>query len=117
MVDGMRKPRDVDGLRGLVLPFPQQQFNLTDDRRTERRSTGASCFDCHANGHTNGAYHLAPDARPEAYRHRIQTPTLRGVNMQRLFGSQRALKTVEDFTEFEQRGAYFDGDFVIGTKK
>jgi cytochrome c peroxidase len=26
-----------------------------------------------------------------------------------LFGSQRALKTVEDFTEFEQRGAYFDG--------
>jgi len=27
-----------------------------------------------------------------------------------LFGSQRALKTVEDFTEFEQRGAYFDGD-------
>jgi cytochrome c peroxidase len=32
------------------------------------------------------------------------------VNIQRLFGSQRALKTVEDFTEFEQRGAYFDGD-------
>ena len=30
--------------------------------------------------------------------------------IQRLFGSQRALKTVEDFTEFEQRGAYFDGD-------
>jgi cytochrome c peroxidase len=29
------------------------------------------------------------------------------VNIQRLFGSQRALKTVEDFTEFEQRAAYF----------
>ena len=27
-----------------------------------------------------------------------------------------ALKTVEDFTEFEQRGAYFDGNPVIGTK-
>jgi cytochrome c peroxidase len=34
-----------------------------------------------------------------------------------LFGSQRALKSVEDFTEFEQRAAYFDGDPVIGTKK
>jgi len=34
-----------------------------------------------------------------------------------LFGSQRALKSVEDFTEFEQRAAYFDGDPVIATKK
>ena len=25
--------------------------------------------------------------------------------------------SVEDFTEFEQRGAYFDGDPVIATKK
>jgi cytochrome c peroxidase len=39
------------------------------------------------------------------------------VNIQRLFGSQRALKSVEDFTEFEQRAAYFDGDPVIATKK
>ncbi len=42
---------------------------------------------------------------------------MRGVNIQRLFGSLRSLKTVEDFTEFEQRGAYFDGDDVIATKK
>lgn len=55
--------------------------------------------------------------RPQPFRHRIDTPTLRGVNIQRLFGSQRALKTVEDFTEFEQRAAYFDGDPVIATKK
>jgi cytochrome c peroxidase len=27
------------------------------------------------------------------------------------------LKTVEDFTEFEQRAAYFDGDHVIAAKK
>jgi cytochrome c peroxidase len=27
------------------------------------------------------------------------------------------MKNVEDFTEFEQRGAYFDGDQVIATKK
>jgi cytochrome c peroxidase len=39
------------------------------------------------------------------------------VNIQRLFGSQRALKSVEDFTEFEQRAAYFDGDPVTATKK
>ncbi len=39
------------------------------------------------------------------------------MNAQRLFGSQRALKSVEDFTEFEQRAAYFDGDPVIAAKK
>jgi cytochrome c peroxidase len=37
--------------------------------------------------------------------------------MRSLFGSQRALKTVEDFTEFEQRAAYFDGDPLTATKK
>jgi cytochrome c peroxidase len=57
------------------------------------------------------------DIRPQEFRHRIDTPSLRGVNIQRLFGSQRALKSVEDFTEFEQRAAYFDGDPVIATKK
>ncbi len=65
----------------------------------------------------NGATHLAPDTRPQAFRHRIKTISLRGLNIQRLFGSQRALKTVEDFTEFEQRTAYFDGDIAIATKK
>ena len=57
------------------------------------------------------------DIRPQEFRHRIETPSLRGVNIQRLFGSQRALKSVEDFTEFEQRSAYFDGDPVIAAKK
>jgi cytochrome c peroxidase len=57
------------------------------------------------------------DIRPQEFRHRLDTPPLRGVNIQRLFGSQRALKSVEDFTEFEQRAAYFDGDPVIATKK
>lgn len=57
------------------------------------------------------------DIRPQEFRHRITTPSLRGVNIQRLFGSQRALRSVEDFTEFEQRAAYFDGDPVIATKK
>jgi cytochrome c peroxidase len=39
------------------------------------------------------------------------------VNIQRLFGSQRAMKSVEDFTEFEQRAAYFDGDPVQAQRK
>jgi cytochrome c peroxidase len=76
-----------------------------------------ACFDCHVNGHTSGATHLVGDIRPQSHRNRIETPSLRGVNIQRLFGSQRALKTVEDFTEFEQRGAYFDGDPLMATKK
>jgi len=65
----------------------------------------------------NRATHLVGDIRPQEYRHRINTPSLRGVSEQRLFGSQRALKSVEDFTEFEQRAAYFDGDPVIAMKK
>lgn len=109
--------KQLDGLRLLVTPFPQQQFNATEERRSVRPSLGVTCFDCHANGHTNGAHHLVGDIRPQEFRHRIETPSLRGVNMQRLFGSQRALRTVEDFTEFEQRAAYFDGDIALAAKK
>ena len=117
LFDGILNPKQLEGLRLLLTPFPQQQFNQTTDRRSERPSRGVACFDCHANGHANGATHLAGDVRPQEFRHRIDTPSLRGVNIQRLFGSQRALKTIEDFTEFEQRAAYFDGDPVIATKK
>jgi cytochrome c peroxidase len=117
--NGILNPKQLEGLRLLVTQFPQQQFNATEDRRTDRPDgmLGVTCFDCHANGHTNGANHLVGDIRPQEFRHRIETPTLRGVNIQRLFGSQRALKTVEDFTEFEQRAAYFDGDICMAAKK
>lgn len=117
LFNGILNPKQIEGLRLLLTPFSQQQFNQTEDRRSERPSRGVACFDCHTNGHTNAATHLAGDTRPQEFRHRIDTPSLRGVNIQRLFGSQRALKTVEDFTEFEQRAAYFDGDPVIATKK
>jgi len=117
LFNGILNPKQLEGLRLLLTPFPQQQFNVTADRRSEQPSLGVACFDCHQNGNTNGAAHLVGDIRPQQFRHRIETPTLRGVNIQRLFGSQRALKTVEDFTEFEQRGAYFDGDHVIASKK
>jgi cytochrome c peroxidase len=110
-------PKQLEGLRLLLTPFPQQQFNATDDRRSLKPHLGVACFDCHANGHTNASTHTAGDARPNEYRHRVDTPTLRGVNVQRLFGSQRALKTIEDFTEFEQRAAYFDGIPADATRK
>ncbi len=110
-------PKQLEGLRLLVTPFPQQQFNATDDRRSLVAHQGVACFDCHANGHTTAATHTVGDIRPNEHRHRIDTPTLRGVNVQRLFGSQRALKTIEDFTEFEQRAAYFDGDPATAAKK
>ena len=117
LFNGILNPKQLEGLRLLLTPFPQQQFNQTEDRRTQRPSRGVVCFDCHANGHTNAATHLVGDIRPQQFRHRIDTPSLRGVNIQRLFGSQRALKSIEDFTEFEQRAAYFDGDPVTATKK
>ena len=110
-------PKQLEGLRLLLTPFPQQQFNSTNDRRSEFASLGVACFDCHTNGNTNGATHLVGDIRPQEFRHRIETPTLRGVNIQQLYGSQRALKTIEDFTEFEQRAAYFDGDIMLAAKK
>ena len=116
---GILNAKDLEGLRLLVTQFPQQQFNATADRKTDKPDgmRGVSCFDCHVNGHTSGATHLVGDIRPQSHRRRIDTTSLRGVNIQRLFGSQRALKSVEDFTEFEQRGAYFDGDQVAATAK
>ena len=117
LFNGILNPKQLEGLRLLVTPFPQQQFNQTEDRRSEKPSRGVTCFDCHSNGHTAAPTHLVGDIRPQKFRHRLDTPALRGVNIQRLFGSQRALKTIEDFTEFEQRADYFDGDHVIATKK
>src|SRR5512143_2022436 len=117
LFNGILNPKQLEGLRLLLTPFPQQQFNQTEDRRSERPSRGVVCFDCHANGHTHASTHLVGDIRPQEFRHRLDTPSLRGVHIQRLFGSQRALRSVEDFTEFEQRAAYFDGDPVIATKK
>jgi cytochrome c peroxidase len=119
LFNGILNPKQIEGLRLLLTQFPQQQFNSTEDRRTDRADgmIGVACFDCHVNGHTNKATHLVGDIRPQEFRHRINTPSLRGVNIQRLFGSQRALRSIEDFTEFEQRAAYFDGDIAMAAKK
>jgi cytochrome c peroxidase len=115
--NGILNSKDLEGVRLLVTQFPQQQFNATYDRKSEKPSQGVACLDCHVNGHTSAATHLVGDIRPQSHRRRIDTPSLRGVNIQRLFGSQRALKSIEDFTEFEQRAAYFDGDILSSAAK
>jgi cytochrome c peroxidase len=119
LFQGILNAKDLEGLRLLVTQFPQQQFNATADRKTEKPDgmRGVACFDCHLNGHTSAATHLVGDIRPQSHRRRIDTPSLRGVYIQRLFGSQRALKSIEDFTEFEQRAAYFDGDTLSSAAK
>lgn len=117
LFDGILTPVQMEGMRLLLTPFPQQQFNQTEDRKVAEPSLGVSCLDCHVNGHTNAAFHLNPDTRPQAARLRIDTVSLRGMFNQQIHGSKRSLRSVEDFTEFEQRTAYFDGDHVTAAKK
>ena len=117
LLDGKLTPVQMEGLRLLLTPFPQQQFNQTGDRKVNEASLGVTCFDCHTNGHTNAAFHLTPDIRPQTARFRLDTVSLRGVFNQQIHGSKRSLRSLEDFTEFEQRTAYFDGDQVTAAKK
>lgn len=114
---GILTPKQLDGLRLLLTPFPQQEFNQTDDRRTEHATLGVACLDCHLNGHSNGSIVLHQDNRPQPFRKRLDTPTMRGVYAQQIFSLQRSIQSIEDFTEFEQMTAYFDGDTVTAAKK
>tara|TARA_R110002111_G_scaffold2705_4_gene17946 strand:- start:36147 stop:37559 length:1413 start_codon:yes stop_codon:yes gene_type:complete len=117
LLKGKVTPVQMEGMRLLLTPFPQQQFNQTEDRKSREPSLGVTCLDCHVNGHTNAAYHLNPDTRPQAARFRLDTVSLRGMFNQQIHGSKRSLRSIEDFSEFEQRTAYFDGDHVIAAKK
>jgi cytochrome c peroxidase len=110
-------PVQLDGLRLLVTPFAQEEFNPTGDRKSAQPTLGVTCLDCHVNGHTSGEFHISPDARPEQRRLRLDTVSLRGLFNQHIHGSKRSLRSVEDFTEFEQRTAYFNGDMIHAMKK
>jgi cytochrome c peroxidase len=110
-------PVQLDGLRMLLTPLPQEEFNPTDDRKSPEPSLGVTCLDCHVNGHTTAQFHLSPDIRPQERRFRLDTVSLRGVFNQQIHGSKRSLRSVEDFTEFEQRTAYFNGDPIHAMKK
>ena len=110
-------PVQLDGFRLLLTPLPQEEFNATDDRKSAQPSLGVTCLDCHVNGHTTGQFHLSPDIRPQERRFRLDTVSLRGLFNQQIHGSKRSLRSVEDFTEFEDRTAYFNGDQVHAFKK
>jgi cytochrome c peroxidase len=110
-------PVQLDGLRMLLTPFPEEEFNPTDDRKSAQPSLGVTCLDCHINGHTTGQFHLNPDMRPEERRLRLDTVSLRGMYNQQIHSSKRSLRSVEDFTEFEFRTAYFNGDPIHAMKK
>jgi cytochrome c peroxidase len=114
---GILTPVQIEGLRLLLTPFPQEEFNQTEDRKVAEPSLGVTCLDCHANFHSNAAFHLTPDVRPQSARNRLDTTSLRGMFNQQIHGSKRSLRSVEDFTEFEQRTAYFNGDHVSATRK
>jgi cytochrome c peroxidase len=117
MMVGIITPVQMEGLRLLLTPFPQEEFNQTEDRKVLEQSLGVACLDCHANFHTNAAFHLTPDVRPQAARFRLDSTSLRGMFNQQIHGSKRSLRSIEDFTEFEQRTAYFNGDHVSATRK
>jgi cytochrome c peroxidase len=117
IMNGVITPVQMEGLRLLLTPFPQEEFNQTEDRKSADQSLGVTCLDCHANFHTNAAFHLTPDVRPQADRFRLDTVSLRGLFNQQIHGSKRSLRSVEDFTQFEQRTAYFNGDHVSATRK
>jgi len=116
-LNGIITPVQMEGLRLLLTPFPQEEFNQTEDRKSAEPSMGVACLDCHSNFHTNAAFHLTPDVRPQAERFRLDTTSLRGMYNQQIHGSKRSLRSIEDFTEFEQRTAYFNGDHVSATRK
>jgi cytochrome c peroxidase len=117
MMVGIITPVQMEGLRLLLTPFPQEEFNQTEDRKVADPSLGVACLDCHANFHTNAAFHLTPDVRPQAARFRLDSTSLRGLFNQQIHGSKRSLRSVEDFSEFEQRTAYFNGDHVSAQRK
>ncbi|MGM9490805.1 hypothetical protein [Ideonella sp. YS5] len=117
IMNGIVTPVQMEGLRLLLTPFPQEEFNITEDRKVALPSLGVACLDCHSNFHTNAAFHLTPDIRPQAARFRLDTVSLRGMFNQQIHGSKRSLRSIEDFTEFEQRTAYFNGDHVSAARK
>ncbi len=105
--NGFLTAEQMEGLKELLKPTPTTWFNHTPHRVTLQPSAGVSCFSCHVNGHTNGAFELAPDARPNLARLRVETPTMRGnYNLMQL-ASKRSIRSMDHFAEVEE---YFDGD-------
>jgi cytochrome c peroxidase len=108
--EGILTPEQTEGLRLLVTKFPTSWFNQTKHRVTKEPVRGTACFDCHVNGHTNGAIALDPAVRPTLLRTRIDTPSLRGNHNNQLLSSRRSIRSMDHFAEVEE---YFDGDIAF----
>jgi cytochrome c peroxidase len=110
LFEGVLTPEQLEGLRLLVTKFPTTWFNQTKHRVTDQPVRGVACFDCHVNGHANGAIALDPSTRPTLARTRIDTPSLRGNHNMQLFSSRRSVRSTDHFAELEE---YFDGDISL----
>ncbi len=105
--DGLLTPEQMEGLKELLRPTATTWFNYTDHRVTRSPSDGVACLACHVNGHTNAAFELAPDTRPNQARLRVDTPSMRGNYNLMQFASKRSIRSMDHFAEVEE---YFDGD-------
>jgi cytochrome c peroxidase len=110
LFSGIVTPEQLEGLRNLVKKTPSSWFNQTKHRLTKDMGRGISCFDCHVNGHTNGAIAMDPGTRPTLARVRLDTPSLRGNSINRLFSLRRSIRSLDHFSEVEE---YFDGDIAL----
>ncbi|PYV40808.1 MAG: cytochrome C [Acidobacteria bacterium] len=110
LFDGILSPEQIEGLRLLVTKFPTSWFNHSKHRLTPEPVHGVACFDCHVNGHTNGAIELDPSTRPTLARVRLDTPSLRGNHNNLLFSLKRSIRSTDHFAEVEE---YFEGDISL----
>ena len=111
-------PVQLDGLRLLLTPLPQEEFNPTDDRKTVNAEPGRDLLRLprqrpHDRPVPPQPRH-PPAAAPLPARH---DEPARRCSTSRSTASKRSLRSVEDFTEFEQRTAYFNGDPIHAMKK
>lgn len=110
LFDGILTPEQMKGLEKMVIKSNTSWFNQTKHRLTRLPSQGIACFDCHVNGHTNGAIEMDPSVRPTLARPRLDTPSLRGNNVMQLYSLKRSIRSLDHFAEVEE---YFDGDIGL----
>src|SRR5258707_10714259 len=110
LLNGIVTPEQLKGLEKLVIKSNSSWFNQTNHRLTKLPSQGIAYFDCHVNGHTNGAFAMDPGTRPTLARARIDTPSLRGNNTYLMYSLRRSIRSLDHFAEVEE---YFDGDIAL----
>ena len=115
-----RHPQPQADRRSAPAPYAVSAAAVQPDRGSPHRSRqprrcvpGLPRERPHQPRHAPGRRHPAPGV-PASHQYAVAPRCKRAAPVR--FATS-ALKTVEDFTEFEQRAAYFDGDPVIAMKK